>query len=152
MSSRKDKHVLQWRQGHLSVEDYARDSLTKADRRLKAPWSPEQERNATRIIKAVNLLIDKLPIGLQANIYITSGYRPADINARVGGAPNSAHVSCEAIDLANGGNALGTYLLGHQEILQACGLYMEHPDATLKTRHLHLQTRPVPSGNRVFWP
>lgn len=39
-------------------------------------------------------------IGLSYNIYITSGYRCAELNKAVGGEPGSKHCQCKAFDFA----------------------------------------------------
>lgn len=39
-------------------------------------------------------------IGLSYNIYITSGYRCAELNKAVGGDPGSKHCQCKAFDFA----------------------------------------------------
>jgi hypothetical protein len=81
---------------------------------------------------------------------VSSGYRPPSVNRRVGGAPNSAHLTCEAVDLRDMGGTLGKFLVKRQDLLVTHDLYMEDPKVT--TTWVHLQTRPTKSGSRVFKP
>lgn len=138
--------------GPVSLDIIAQDPQSKFDRRIKYPWNDKLLTNAMKLRDCVNLLYTQLPVNLRGNFYVTSAYRPGHYNEIAGGAPGSLHTTCEAIDLANVGNVLGEFLLSRQEILEASNLWMEHPEATLKTAHLHLQIRPPRSGNRVFWP
>lgn len=143
---------LPWKQGPVTLDIIARDSVTKFDRRLKYPWDEKISSNAQTIVDRLNQLYYQLPANLRGPFHITSAYRPGSYNEAAGGAPNSLHTTCEAVDLANVGNVLGQYLLEHLELLESCRLWMEHPTATLRTQHVHLQTRPPGSGKRVFWP
>lgn len=79
---------------------------------------------------------------------ITSGYRPGRYNTAAGGARNSAHLTCEAVDIADADGSLKKYLLKNLDLLEKAGLWMEHPDRT--PSWCHLQTRAV--KNRVFNP
>lgn len=145
-------HVLPWKAGPITIEVIARDPITKFDRRLEYPWRPLDYTNATKLSSAVNKLYHLLPMNLKSSFSVTSAYRPGKYNERAGGAPNSLHTTCEALDLSNVGNVLGTYLCENEELLSQCGLYMENPDATLTTKHVHLQIRAPKSGKRIFWP
>jgi len=82
---------------------------------------------------------------------VTSGWRPATINATVPGAAHgSKHLSCLAIDLEDRNGALDAWCLAHPDVLEELGLWLEHPDAT--PGWCHLQTQPPRSGSRVFYP
>ena len=148
----EQSNPLPWKQGPVSLEIIARDAITKFDRRLKYPWDKETAKNAETLMERVNMLYHKLPANARGPFQVTSAYRPGHYNTSAGGAPNSLHTTCQAIDLSNVGNVLGQYLLENQILLESCQLWMEHPSATLQTQHLHLQTRPPGSGRRVFWP
>ncbi len=75
---------------------------------------------------------------------ITSGYRPPFLNTKVGGAPNSAHLTCRAVDIADPKGTLKAWLT--PEKLTKYGLWMEDPAAT--PTWVHLQIRPA--KNRIF--
>lgn len=143
---------LPWQQGPVTLDIIARDSVTKFDRRLYMPWDEQTAKNAQVLMERVNKLYHALPMNVRGPFQVTSAYRPGKYNTQAGGAPNSLHTTCQAIDLANVGNVLGQYLLEHLELLESCQLWLEHPSATTKTQHVHLQTRPPGSGRRVFWP
>ena len=106
------------------------------------PLTMAQAYNMADLLARVNWLISKVG----GEYLVTSGYRPAAINAAVGGARLSAHTTCQAVDLA--GNELARELQKNTQLLEECGLYLEHPDYT--ARWSHLQARPT--KNRVFRP
>lgn len=83
-------------------------------------------------------------------MHVSSGYRPGKYNKAAGGAINSSHLTCEACDFKDGDWALKQFVLMRPEILEECGLYMEHPDHT--RTWIHLQTRKTASGARIFKP
>lgn len=64
----------------------------------------------------------------------------------------SKHQSAEAVDLADPDGDLDQWLLDNQRLLEACGLWIEHPAAT--RGHCHLQSAPPKGGSRrrVFYP
>lgn len=111
---------------------------------------------ASETVRKANLLLDRY---MQANPdamrpdYVTSGWRPPAINARIKGAANkSNHITCKAIDIADPHNALDKWLLTRdgQVALEECELWLEHPSAT--PGWCHLQIVPPGSGRRVFNP
>lgn len=133
-------------------------------RDVASPLTSEMSAAAEDLLDRVNGLLGILEgKGLKCG-GVTSGYRPAAINAAVGGAKNSAHSTCQAIDVADPGNDAGEYLYrnwtseGNSKcLLKSVGLYAEHFSATGGGKDaakgwLHLQTRPTKSGNRVFYP
>lgn len=81
---------------------------------------------------------------------VTSGYRPAAINAAVGGAKKSNHMLCKACDLEDKDGKLDAWCYDNQPKLAEIGLWLEHPSAT--PGWCHLQTVPPKSGVRVFRP
>jgi uncharacterized protein YcbK (DUF882 family) len=83
---------------------------------------------------------------------VNSGWRPAAVNAVIGGARKSHHMMGRAIDIADASKALKRWLMTEagQAALVSVGLWMEHPDAT--PSWVHLQITPPRSGRRVFQP
>lgn len=79
-------------------------------------------------------------------MYVSSGYRPGKYNVAAGGASNSSHLSCQAVDFRDGDGAIKTFCT--PKILEQCGLYMEDPKHT--PTWCHVQVRPT--ANRIFIP
>lgn len=111
-----------------------------------SPLSQTQEQNMNNLLKAVNNLLKNY----NQPIKISSGYRPPQINQSVGGARQSAHTTCEAVDLADPNGYLCNWILNNIHLLKQFGLYMENPMFT--KGWVHLQIRPTRSGNIVFLP
>lgn len=75
------------------------------------------------------------------------GYRPATCAV---GAPSSAHRQALAVDIYDPDNTIDDWCIANRGKLEACGIYLEHPDATLGWSHWTI--RAPKSGNRVFYP
>lgn len=132
----------------LTLKMYQMDRFEQ----YKQEWTKEIENNANVLIAKINALL--LDIGYKGKVQVTSGWRPAAVNAGVGNAAKkSAHMTGEACDLLDDKNQSLCKLIT-VEMLKKHGLYMEHPEATVgkNTNWTHLQTRPTKSGNRIFKP
>jgi hypothetical protein len=105
------------------------------------------EANLARLLFRVNKLIELLPAGLWEG-HITSGYRPGKYNIAAGGAPTSAHLVCEAVDLADPAGKIDQYLDANPHLLIECDLFREHPTKTPGWVHLDIRKRPT----RTFMP
>ena len=117
------------------------------DREFHAELTPELRANARETVRRVNRLLKRAGFTRR----ITSGWRPAAVNAAVpGAAKGSKHISCIAIDLEDKDGALDAWCMAHLDVLEEIGLWLEHPDAT--PDWCHLQTLPPRSGNRIFEP
>jgi hypothetical protein len=81
---------------------------------------------------------------------VSSGWRPGIFNKKAGGANNSAHITCEAIDIHDADGEFAKWCLDNLDVLEKAGLYMEDPSRTIGW--VHLQTRAPASGKRVFLP
>ena len=114
------------------------------------PLDMLQARNAADLLARVNWLFGTLELHAK----VSSGYRPSAINKSVKGAKNSAHMSCQAIDLNDPGGMLSAKMLDHLDLLEKCGLYLENPKYTIKNgaQWTHLQSRAPKSRSRVFNP
>lgn len=108
------------------------------------PLTPEMEVNLENLVKAVT----PIRIAWGKPMVISSGYRPASINASVGGAKLSAHQTCQAVDIVDKDGKLAEWLLNNLTLLEDNGIFMEDPRFT--NGWVHLQTRPT--RNRVFIP
>jgi len=117
------------------------------DKSHRSELTRELRANARETLRRSNRLLRRA--GLMRKV--TSGWRPASINAEVpGAAKGSKHLNCLAIDLEDRNGALDAWCLAHPETLEELGLWLEHPDAT--PGWCHLQILPPRSGNRVFYP
>ena len=105
------------------------------------------QRNAEVVVARVNALLRHACIACGVN----SGWRPRAVNAEVPNAsPRSRHITCEAIDLADPDDRLDGWCMANLEVLEAIGLWLEHPDAT--PGWWHVQIVPPRTGRRVFEP
>lgn len=121
-------------------------------REKEYPLTIDLALNAARLLAAVNFL--RAVYGHPCRV--SSGYRPGRFNKAAGGAPNSAHLTCEAIDLADPSGHLARWIVLNTELLEHLDLYVEDPIPAPGYKGtpgwVHIQTRPVPSGNRIFRP
>jgi len=111
--------------------------------------SQEAIDNATDLLERVNALLEEESCPIPSP-KVNSGWRPPAHNAKVGGAPNSRHMTGEAIDLGDPDGKLGDWALENPEILVSHGIWCEHPEAT--PTWLHCQIVPPRSGMRFFYP
>lgn len=75
------------------------------------------------------------------------GFRPQDCPI---GAPNSSHKEAEGVDRYDPGGHIDEWCMANKHRLRECGIYIEHPDATIGWSHWTI--RPPRSGNIVFYP
>lgn len=108
--------------------------------------TPELQTNANDLLVKINQFRSIYGIPM----YVNSGYRTPEHNVEIGGAKNSAHCTCQAMDFRDEDNAIKEWILKDPSVLEKCELYMENPDKT-KT-WVHLQSRIIKSGNRIFNP
>ena len=111
------------------------------------PLDQEMQDNLQKLLVAVNLFQQHYG----KPMIVSSGYRPAAINAKVkGAAKKSNHMVCLAVDFKDIDGSLDKFCTDNLNILEACGLWLEHPDST--PGWCHLQAKAPKSGNRVFKP
>lgn len=140
----------------ISLQDY----WMGRDREFPMAMSPDLERNALRMVELANkvlILAKSAGVTLQTSprtgTVVSSGWRPASVNAKTAGAaPNSKHMTGQAIDLYDPDGDLDEWLMtpDGQKVLADLGVWMEHPAAT--KGWCHLQSMPPRSGRRVFYP
>lgn len=114
------------------------------DRALDYPPKVQMLINGDKLLVQINRLQDLM----QVQFTVSSGYRPGTYNVKAGGAKNSTHLTCEAIDLHDDDGMIKHKLQSNVHILEEHGLYMESPVHT--PGWCHLQTRPTRS--RIFIP
>lgn len=109
------------------------------------PLNEELMTSALDLVDRLNKLQEHYP----DSFVITSGYRPPEINETIKGArTGDAHETCRGVDLRDWNLMLSEFLLDNLELLEEIGLWMESPSSAKD--HVHLQSYPPKSGNRVF--
>lgn len=106
------------------------------------PLTDLLEQNLAVLLERVN----KLRSLYGKPMYVSSGYRPGHYNSDAGGAKNSPHKSCEAVDFHDADGELKNWIT--PDILKQCELWMEDPGHT--PTWMHVQIRPT--INRIFIP
>jgi uncharacterized protein YcbK (DUF882 family) len=108
------------------------------------PLTSEQWRNLADLMARINII--RAAYG--KSLVVSSGYRPPDKNSAAGGAKNSPHMSCQAVDFADPKGEFKKWCLDNFDLIKKVGLYMEDPAFT--PTWVHLQTRPT--KNNPFKP
>ena len=124
------------------------DYFQGRDRQFSSEWTVEIEANAQEMVRKANALLVAFDEPARG---VNSGWRPKAINAATpGSAQFSKHMTAQAVDIADPHGDLDEWCLAHLDILEALGLYLEHPAST--KGWCHVQTVAPRSGNRVFYP
>jgi len=120
---------------------------------------PEYFPNAKVLTARVSELLDFLGI---KDYQVSSGFRPLSYNKAIGGATNSLHTICHAIDLLDPQKQIGKKCMQNLEALHERGLHMESligregfpgtHNTPGKEPWLHIQDQPPHSGAIVFLP
>lgn len=105
------------------------------DQRYQAECTAAVRVNAAELVRRVNLLLGEYG----STPAVNSGWRPRAVNASVGGAQGSAHITGEAVDLRDDAGKLKAWIEANLYQLEKAGLWMELPAAT--PTWCHLQTR-----------
>lgn len=135
----------------ITMQDY----LKGREKKFASEFTDDLYRDALKTVAMASQLLSFFG----EKRYITSGWRPKQINAAVGGAPSSQHIYCRAIDIEDKPKTLGKWCTENIEHLIELGLYMESLETTHvkaeeegKVPWIHLQTISPRSGNRIFIP
>lgn len=86
---------------------------------------------------------------------IGNAYRPGHYNVQAGGAKNSTHLHCMAIDWQDPDGALDAWIHDNKELVAEMGwVGLEHPDATPGWAHTDMRQRYDAQGRpyQVFRP
>jgi len=126
--------------------------------RDSADWTIERQLNAQKLLAACFLLSGfmeddgiKFHINPATKSQVSGrsngGFRPQSCPI---GAPKSNHKEGKGVDWYDPDEHIDNWCMRHQDVLQACGIWIEHPDAT--PGWSHWQNVPPKSGNRMFYP
>ena len=131
------------------------------------PWeddadaTPKRIQNARMLLHACSALqyfaerdgiefLDNPHTGNNVSGKTYGGFRPQDCPQ---GAPASSHKQGQGVDRYDPEGLIDAWCIKNSEVgglLETCGIYIEHPDAT--PGWSHWTTRRPRSGNRVFKP
>lgn len=114
-------------------------------REAEYPLTIQMKKNLDRLYAAIN----KIRQAYGKPMTVTSGYRPGHYNKAAGGAKRSAHLTCEAVDIADPDGKLASWCMLNLDKLSEAGLWLESPART--RGWTHLQIRSV-GKSRVFEP
>jgi len=131
--------------GNISMKELLHQAPYNTDDRAdKCPPTADMIANANVLIRRVNALLAHWSDKVQ----VSSGYRPPVYNKAAGGSTNSAHMTCEAVDIKDIGDKLDLFISENAWLLVKYNLYREHPLQSIGW--VHLTTRAPLSGNRTF--
>lgn len=126
--------------------------------RASTDWTVERQMNAQKLLAAAFLLSGFMeddgivfPVNPATKTQVSGrgngGFRP---QACPIGAPRSNHKQGNALDWYDPDEQIDNWCYKHTGVLQACGIWLEHPDAT--PGWSHWQRVPPGSGSRIFVP
>lgn len=120
------------------------------DKAYKGELTDELRQNAEDMVTKANLLLQRYCAATgDPELGVRSGWRPPEVNFGVpGAAPQSKHMKCNAIDLADMMHKIKSWCVSNLDVLEEIGLWMEAPECT--PTWLHVQRVPPGSGHRVF--
>ena len=144
----------------ITLKDYLTASGSYPEREKHKELTPELLKNAEKLLVEVNQLLIDLGVD---SVKISSGFRPAAVNAATAGAAKkSLHTQCLAVDIIDDKNQTLANKINKLEneakdkFLAKYGLWLEHPEATRGNNtnwcHLDLSTARSARKVRVFKP
>jgi hypothetical protein len=133
----------------ITLNDWITSSNKYPDRAKSPELTESVKANAIETLRRVNALLNDL--NWSEPVIISSGFRPSDANASIGGAKKSAHLNGEGLDIVDVGNKLKNLILDNHELLKKHGLWMEDKSATPTWCHLDTKQR-SPRAINVFKP
>lgn len=105
------------------------------------------KQNLATLVARANALV----AGYGKPLIVSSGYRPAAINASIANAgKNSWHMHCAALDVADPSGDFWIFVLANLQLCADLGLWVE--DRRWTPTWVHLQIYPPASGKRIFVP
>lgn len=148
------RKVIKMKQ-YITLEQYLTASGTYPERLIDKDLTPELLGNAKQLLDKVNKLLSE--INYSPEIKVSSGYRPAAVNAGIGNAAKkSYHMRCMAVDLLdNSTQDLANLIAANPELLRKYELFLESPNSTKGKNtnwvHLDFGTR-TDRPSRIFIP
>ncbi len=117
------------------------------DEKFPKELTIELQKNADKMVARASELLS----AFGEKRKVTSGWRPASINAATpGAAKKSLHMFCLAVDLEDKDGRLGKWCVENVERLIEIGLWLESPTKT--PGWVHVQAHAPRSGSRIFMP
>jgi hypothetical protein len=119
-------------------------------REVKDPLTPAQWANLADLMARINVI----RVHYGKPLRVSSGYRPAAQNQAIGGAAQSSHMTCQAVDFSDPSGDFSRWCLANMDLLNKTGLYLEDPRWTrIKDSNgqitggwTHLSSRPTKSN------
>ena len=114
--------------------------------------SPEIADNAKILLLKVNTFLELYSKAHgDREVKMTSGFRSPEYNKTIpNAAPNSKHMSGQAVDIFDGDKELARFCLQKVRLLEEYGLFCE--DMRCTRNWVHFQSIPPRSGSRFFIP
>lgn len=127
----------------ITLKDYWKGR----DKQYAQDLTVDVQSCAYKLLFKVNELLSLFGENRQCN----SGWRPLTVQMEINPrAPNSKHVTGNAIDIEDRDGKFKNWCMDHLFLLERLGLYMEAPEST--PTWVHLQQIAPKSGKRVFKP
>ncbi len=121
--------------------------LMSRDIKYKDEYTKEISDNIDKLLIPLN----KLREAYGKSMFVSSGWRPASLNATVANAAKkSNHTIGLACDFKDPNGELDKWCMDNLKKLEEFGIWLESPDSTIGW--CHVQCVPPKSGNRVFKP
>jgi hypothetical protein len=119
--------------------------LMNRDKTHATEYTQEISDNLDKLLIAMN----KVRTAYNKPMNVSSGWRPAAINAGIqGAAKKSNHMIGLACDIRDADGQLWKWCLDNLQLLKDCGLYLE--DRRWTKTWVHFQLKSPASGNRIF--
>lgn len=134
----------------FTLNDYITSSGKYPERANSADLTEEVKSSANVLLSTVDQFLTEL--GYTETLKISSGFRPAAVNAATAGAAKrSLHQSGRAIDIEDPDGKLDEAIKARPELLDKYGLWLEDPSFTPGWAHLDMGTRSA-RPIRIFIP
>jgi len=124
--------------------------LKGRDRTYANEWSSTLSKNTDKTISIINVFLED--IGVDWDVQVSSGWRPASMNQSVSGAAlNSNHITCLAVDIVDlAPFPLMKLILDNLDKAEKHGIYFE--DFRWTSSWIHCQIIPPQSKKRIYIP
>jgi hypothetical protein len=118
----------------ISLQDWITSSGKYPERAKSNELTEDVVNNAMILLLRVNNLLKDLNFSVMK---VSSGFRPSDVNAKIGGAKKSAHMTGKAIDLIDDNDQhVGKMIALRPDLLKKHGLMIENIKSTKNWVHL----------------